>query len=283
MSMPSVTTNVIVKIPYLFLLVMLSVSGSFAQEKEVPGPGSIIESSASRVVEMPEAPANPPKVECGGGQLTISANNSTLENVLSEVRRCLAIEIDVPASAAGRRLFDQLGPGPARQILTSLLSATGFDYVVGASSSDPSRVATVLLMVRSKDATTTASMDRNTSPARRAWMQMRQNSRPSGAPTADASADSTNEQEAVPADEPPPMPTESTLPASQPAAAGDAAAAPALPVTPGAPPESAAPASPVGVSPASAPANSTADKIANMQQMFEQRRQMQTQNPSPQQ
>ena len=51
----------------------------------------------------------------------------------------------------------ELGPGPARQILASLLSDSNFDYLIQASDADPEKIQSVLLMPREKKGTEAAA------------------------------------------------------------------------------------------------------------------------------
>jgi hypothetical protein len=90
-------------------------------------------------------------VSYDGKQLTIIANNSTLSDILAAVRASTGAEIDVPTSGSGERLAEvRLGPGPARQVLASLLSWTDFGYIIQASDKNPQGIQSVLLVARSK-------------------------------------------------------------------------------------------------------------------------------------
>jgi hypothetical protein len=101
--------------------------------------------------EAPAPPAAPPKISYVGGQLKIDALGSTLADVLTQVAALTGVKIDVPASAASERMaFVELGPGPARQILASLLSDSNFDYLIQASDADPEKIQSVLLLPREK-------------------------------------------------------------------------------------------------------------------------------------
>jgi hypothetical protein len=197
--------------------------------------------------------------------------------VLAALRSCLGIKVDIPEGATGGRLFEDIGPGPARQVLESLLSGTDFDYVIGSSDEHPENVSSVILLTRTTDTTANnIPLDRTLTPARRAWMQSRQNARPN-APTNEESsavADDPSDSQAV--NEPVTTPASSNsasgsqTPASEPAP--PAAEAP-VPVADSVPMPATA-AQPASTSPASTSANqdkSTAERISDMQQMFKQR------------
>jgi len=113
-------------------------------------------------VSLPQTPPLSPEpaepralhVSCEGDQLTIVADNSTLSEVLAEVSAQTRADIDIPAGASGERLANvRLGPGPAREVLTSLLSWTTFDYVIQASDANPQGIKSVFLVARSKTPT----------------------------------------------------------------------------------------------------------------------------------
>jgi hypothetical protein len=233
-------------------------------------------------------------VTCKGDQLTISADNSTLGSVLAAVHACIGVQFDIPAGVNESRTFGDSGPGPIREVLADLLSGTDLDYVISSSVADPQKIDSVLLMTRTKDKTNAlpGATDRSLSPARRAWLQSRQNR------AASAPADDENRQQAddasasAPATEdapPAPATTDNASTNATPAVANDApATTPEAPVPPA---ENAAPATtatntniPATASPSPSPDSSTADKISSMQQLFQQRRQMnqgQTNSPTP--
>lgn len=271
------------------LVVALSGFPSRAQAATAPinsvsqevDPASVVSTSPAQA-EM--APPKAPKVTCIGDQLTISADNSTLGGVLAAVHNCTGVKVDIPEGAASSRVFEELGPGPARQVLEALLSGTELDYVIGSSSSDPQKIETLLLMVRSSEAQGTTADDRTLTPQRRAWLQTRQNHRP-GAPTSEENSPAGDEPPAAPAAENAiTAPADNgnvngtqTPPADTPPPAADVPVPPvnsfAMPVTTTETPSS--------VNPALTDDKSTSERISDMQQMFEQRRQMiQNQNPS---
>ncbi|MDR3726572.1 MAG: hypothetical protein P4K86_05980 [Terracidiphilus sp.] len=199
---------------------------------------------------------------------------------MAAVRSCIGIKVDIPEGATGGRLFEDIGPGPARQVLESLLSGTDFDYVIGSSEEHPQDVNSVILLMRTTDTTANnIPLDRTLTPARRAWLQSRQNARPNAPPSDENSvaADDTTDSQAV--NEPVSTPASSNsasgsqTPASEPAPSAAEAPVPSADNVP----MPATAAQPASITPASASANqdkSTAERISDMQQMFEQRRLM---------
>src|ERR1039458_9927229 len=108
--------------------------------------------------EPPARPAVPPKITYVGGQLRIDALGSTLATVLTQVAALTGVKIEIPAGADNERMpVVELGPGPARQILASLLSDSNFDYLIQASDADPEKIQSVLLMPREKKGTEAAA------------------------------------------------------------------------------------------------------------------------------
>jgi hypothetical protein len=246
-------------------------------------------------------PPKTPKVTCTGNQLTISADNSTLGSVLAAVHSCIGVQVDIPEGAAASRVFEELGPGPARQVLDSLLNGTDFNFVIGSSAANPERIETVLLMTRAVEPANAhePAADRSLSTARRAWLQTRQNRAASltpeeNHPAADEAPATPDTEDAAAAPVAPAVDasvnsaqapaTDPSAPASPVAPAADAPASPGDSAAPSAPttPSAATVESPVSASPSSDAGAGTDQKISEMQQLFQQRRQMnQSQNQSP--
>ena len=276
------------------LLAGLAFPALSAQELPDPTHGATAGSTApAPAPRLAESPPKAPKVTCVGGQLKISADNSTLGSILSAVHACIGVQIDIPAGAGAQRTFEELGPGPEREVLESLLSGSDFNYVIGASDADPQKVETVQLMERKTElAANTIPMDRTMTPARRAWLESRQNllrAGTSGTEPPPSVDESTNDTPA--ADDAAVAPAQADNPSTSAAPAQAAASDPPAPAA-----DQPAPTSPGGiiapavtsdastVSTATNPAldsgKSTAERIADMQQMFEQRKHMAAQSQS---
>jgi hypothetical protein len=90
----------------------------------------------------------PPQVSFQGGQLTISAQNSTLGDILKDVKAQTGATIDFPGTAS-ERVIGHFGPGPARDVLTALLNGSHFNYVLLGSPTDPGALDRVILMAKS--------------------------------------------------------------------------------------------------------------------------------------
>lgn len=118
---------------------------------------------------MDQIPATPAKVTYQGGLLTISAQNSTLDEILRDVRKLTGATIEIPqGSGANERVVTDIGPGTPRDVLALLLNGSLFNYVIVGSSSDPSAVSSVIISAKPSspgDVQTAASVYPNNAPA----------------------------------------------------------------------------------------------------------------------
>ena len=97
------------------------------------------------------SPAASHKISYKDGQLRIDVVGSTLGDVLTQVAALTGVKIDIPAGANTERMpVVDLGPGPAREVLASLLSDSNFDYLIQASDTDAEKLQSVLVMAREK-------------------------------------------------------------------------------------------------------------------------------------
>ncbi len=94
--------------------------------------------------------SNQPQVFYEDGLLEILAENSALSDILAAVRERTGADIELPASAAGERIYARIGPGPARKVLGALLSLTNLDFAIQAPEMDPQGIQRVLLSPRLK-------------------------------------------------------------------------------------------------------------------------------------
>jgi len=101
---------------------------------------------------MAQMPASAPQVAFQSGELTISAQNSTLGDILKAVKTQTGATIELPGSAP-ERVVGTFGPGPARDVLSSLLNGSHFNYLLLGSPTDPNALDRVILMAKSSGAT----------------------------------------------------------------------------------------------------------------------------------
>jgi hypothetical protein len=130
---------------------------SAAKKAPEPTPVPVVQEAAppppNRPYEMSPVPS---QVTFEGGQLTISAPNSTLADILGQVRTRTGTKIEFPSSAAQERVAVQLGPGTPRDVLSQLLHGSPFDYILLGSEQDPNAV-TQIVLTRRESATATAA------------------------------------------------------------------------------------------------------------------------------
>jgi hypothetical protein len=83
-----------------------------------------------------------------GRFLTIDAENSTLSDILLGIRARTGASIEMPGSTSAERVSLHVGPAPIREVLSSLLYGTNFNYVIQASEDDESGLGKVILSSR---------------------------------------------------------------------------------------------------------------------------------------
>ena len=270
-------------------LIVLSTAFASAQNKVI---------TAAEVTEAPPAPApapvlpkrpaemppKPPKVTCRGDQITISADNSTLDAILAAVKGCTGAKIEIPDGASRVRSFEELGPGPVREVLDELLSGTQYNYVIQSSEANPAKVETVLMSMRTGDGdkpgagANAISADVPMTAGRRAWQHMQKFDKPDPS-TLNEDGTQVEADAAAPASE-----SAVAQPAGASTSAADAAPSDATASASSAPPLTPV-AAPI-MQPGTDPSKVVQDRIAAMQQMFSQRQQMiqkqnQSQTPTP--
>jgi hypothetical protein len=224
---------------------------------------------AENFVPEPSTP-KAPQVTFQDDELTINAENSRLSDVLASIRLCTGADLDIPVSASNERVWVRLGPGPARKVITTLLSNTNLDYVIQASDTDSEQVRSILLTPKTKNGSAPLS-DHTASQYNTA----------SRIPKANQPAQDFSNVE-VPAVQP--VTTASTPPSGSPAptATPDASSnAPGTEIATASPVSTSAAASTASDAPRPTPSN-TEQMIQTLENMYEQRKQMQSQTtPKP--
>lgn len=95
-----------------------------------------------------QMPAQPPQVSVVNGQLSITALNSTLSDVMTAVRRQTGAAIELPPGAGGERIAAKLGPGQPKDVIASLLNGSRFDYIILGSIARPGGIDRIILTHR---------------------------------------------------------------------------------------------------------------------------------------
>jgi hypothetical protein len=113
----------------------LVLCGAFALQAQNPAPPTASAPAAS----------TSPKVTYVNGQLTISAKDATLGDILRAVSTKTGAVIEFPSDRAQEHLFANAGPGPVREVLSSLLNGSRFNYVMVASPANPNVLQRMIL------------------------------------------------------------------------------------------------------------------------------------------
>jgi hypothetical protein len=110
----------------------------------------------------------PPVISWDGKELTIDAENATLSSILLGIRSRTGASIEMPPSTNSDRVAVHLGPAPMREVLSSLLYGTDFNYVIQSSDADENTLEKVIISAKDSDPTddssstaTTAASDRH--------------------------------------------------------------------------------------------------------------------------
>jgi len=93
---------------------------------------------------LQQTPALPAQVVFQDGQLTITARNSTLSDILRAVHAQTGAAMEFPSNAT-ERVVGQFGPGPACEVLAALLHGSSFNYVLLGSAADPDGLVRVIV------------------------------------------------------------------------------------------------------------------------------------------
>jgi hypothetical protein len=90
-------------------------------------------------------PAQPAKITLTAGKLTVQADNSLLADILHQVSKDSGMKIEGLDSgpAADRRMFGTYGPGTPHDVLSNLLSDSGYNFLMlgNTSSGAPRELA----------------------------------------------------------------------------------------------------------------------------------------------
>lgn len=100
-------------------------------------------------VKVPEVKV---EVRYENGWLSIWANRATLAEVLFEVHRNTGADVPIPAGAEQDLVVTSLGPAPAREVLSSLLNGSRFNFIVVGADGDPNQLKALILTPRGQSA-----------------------------------------------------------------------------------------------------------------------------------
>ena len=149
-------------VAFVFGLFLVFGDAALAQDSSASGNQPVQTAARSRV-PVPPAPqrggstGSPNSLQTlvsfEDGQLSVNATDVSLADVLFAVRAETGADIDIPMNVSSERVTAQLGPGPARKVLSDLLAWSSFDYIIQGSDDDPLAVQSITLMIRVKSGT----------------------------------------------------------------------------------------------------------------------------------
>jgi hypothetical protein len=107
---------------------------------------------------LEQQPPAPPRVSYQNGQLTIDSQNATLSQVLRSVQLQTGASIDIPSGAGNERVVARLGPGRPKDVLSSLLNGSKFNYVILGESNNSGGVQKIILLSKDNTAGNTGAV-----------------------------------------------------------------------------------------------------------------------------
>jgi hypothetical protein len=121
-------------------------------------PAAVPDAPAPQLSNDAPPPPAKPQITYDDTNLTITADNATLSEILAAVRERTNADIDIPPAASAERIPEvRLGPGPSRDVLGTLLGWTNFDYIMQAPDENPFGIKSVVLFARDKGQSTNAT------------------------------------------------------------------------------------------------------------------------------
>jgi hypothetical protein len=132
------------------LLVLSSTAAVFAQS------AASVPSAAPSTAASTPAARSAPQITYVNGQLTISARDASLGDILRAVSTKTGAVIEFPSDRSQEHLFANAGPGPVREVLASLLNGSRFNYVMLASPTNPNILQRMILTSSEEPAATPA-------------------------------------------------------------------------------------------------------------------------------
>jgi len=193
----------------LFLAALLYVPAQAAQGKHkshkvaakepAPAPQAVVPAAPPTPLTLEHMPATPAQVTYQNSQLTILARNSTVGDILRAVRKQTGANVDAPPNAT-QRVVGQFGPGSPRDVLASVLDASGFNYVLLGSPANPNGLEHVIITAKSNEPATNTAVTTPPQPAADAGQNDASDANDAPEPEPEQSAPS---ESFVPQDNPP--------------------------------------------------------------------------------
>ena len=139
-------------------------SHKVAAKEPAPPPQAVAPAPPPAPLTLANMPATPAQVTYQNSQLTILARNSTVGDILRAVRKQTGANVDAPPNAT-QRVVGQFGPGSPRDVLASVLDASGFNYVLLGSAANPNGLEHVIITAKSNEPVTNTAVNTPPQPA----------------------------------------------------------------------------------------------------------------------
>lgn len=99
-----------------------------AKPSPIPAPAPV----PTKAPSLLDHPAQPATVTLAAGKLTIQANNSSLTAILGQISVAGGMKVEgLPAAGSSdQRVFGSYGPGAARDVLSDLLTGSGYNVLM---------------------------------------------------------------------------------------------------------------------------------------------------------
>jgi hypothetical protein len=113
-----------------------------ARSAPTPPPAVAPPPAPATAPSLLDQPAQPAKMSLNSGKLTVLADNSSLSEILHQISHASGMKIEGLQSAgnADQRIFGSYGPGAPRDVLSDLLSGSGYNVLMlGETSSGAPR------------------------------------------------------------------------------------------------------------------------------------------------
>ena len=95
---------------------------------------------------MQQQMPGPPNISFTDGQLTVTANNSTVQDVINGIHSATGTKFVVQGGPTQERLFGRFGPGSVSLVLAQILKGSNFGYILISDPEKPALVQTAMLM-----------------------------------------------------------------------------------------------------------------------------------------
>lgn len=123
---------------------------------------AVVASNAPASAPEPPKPVPTFQVDFSNGKLKVVAERATLGDVLRAIGRKTGANVSLPPRAEQDPVIANLGPGPARDVISALLDGVPYNVILMGSGADLSQVTRIVLTPR---AAATGSIPANYAPA----------------------------------------------------------------------------------------------------------------------